>query len=457
LESSTSTQERELAEGQIIGTYRVLRQVGAGGFGRVYEVEALDSGERFAVKVGRRPALEGRMAREARLAALLKSPHSVRVFGFELMDDRSPLIVMEFLRGISLREYLAMRGRVEPALALRWACELAEALREAHAIGLVHRDLKPSNLFLAETGHGVELKLLDFGLARAWASWGEPSVTDSQMVLGSPAYMSPEQIRSHNVTPQSDIWSFGIVLHEMLAGTRPFNSGSNPGLLAAIAADAPASLQRDCPGLSPAIYGIVERCLSKSPQERFRDARELHCALASARSRDFQRPRRAEEPTTATLSAQREPPSPRHRRRQLYAIVLCMATLGGVLWRWRGTPDTGAEASSRVQIAEPGATARTPRALHPAVVRQGSANSAALRSLDASDAAQPGRQTQGPPASSGRPMASTASPEPTLALPTAKRESSNRAAKADPRRPDAAPPQRATSQPSPAFFAAPDF
>jgi eukaryotic-like serine/threonine-protein kinase len=281
--SSSSLVHTELLPGQLLlEKYLIVRQVGEGGFGRVYEAEQVDvpGRPRVALKLGRGPEHSERMMREARLAALLKSPHSVRVFGVDRLADGSPLIVMELLEGLSLREYIVMRGRVPLALALEWSLQLCAALREAHGIGLVHRDLKPSNIFLAETDQGSrEAKLLDFGLARAPGWAGEFTVTGSDLVLGSPAYMSPEQIRCGEVTNRSDIWAFGVVFQEMITGRRPFYGDNNAALLAAIAADPPEALTTAAPGLARPFYQIAEGCLRKDPEERFANVDQLIALL----------------------------------------------------------------------------------------------------------------------------------------------------------------------------------
>lgn len=412
----------------------MLRKVGEGGFGRVYEAEELESSRRVALKVGRRPEHEGRMVREARLAALLKNRHSVRVLGVEQLEDQSPLIVMELLQGVSVREYLAMRGRVEPALALRWARQLAEALEEAHAIGLVHRDLKPSNLFLAESELGVELKLLDFGLVRGPASSGEHSVTGSDIVLGSPAYMSPEQIRSGDVTPRSDIWSFGVVLHEMLAGRRPFHAESHTGLLAAIAADPPESLRRVCPELPSELHALGERCLRKRPEERFANVRELLGALDRLEASEASRPLRAQEPITATLSA-RQSTTTRRLRAGPWLLLAAALASSAVFWATQRAPERSPESPEPRVAPEP----RTA----PERARVEPSRQAAL-----DQAAEPTASPTGP--------ASTESPG---ALPTRGGEPWRA-----PKQPSPVPPRHETARTGrdrantqQAFFAAPDF
>lgn len=437
-EPSPPLDDRELLEGQSLGAYRVVRKIGEGGFGRVYEATSLDGGNRVALKVGRSLRHEGRMEREARLAARLRSPHSVRVLGVERLANGSPLIVMELLAGVSLREYLAMRGRVEPALALRWGRQLAAALVEAHSIGLVHRDLKPSNLFLAETDAGPAVKLLDFGLARAQASAGEQSITGSDMVLGSPAYMSPEQIRSGDVTLQSDIWSFGVVFHEMLAGSRPFRAESNTGLLAAIAADAPEPLEQARPGLAPCVYELVERCLRKRQSERFTNAGELMEALDRALAAQTSAPDAAAETRTETLNLEPSPAKPSGRSRSVLVVAL-IAAAAGLLYRF-GT-ETRAEAPP---IAEPsGPAAGVPSApappVPPAVVRELPARA------DAADG--PSR-----PVSASSVVAPQPAPSSSAPPPRSREHSPARSPPGERARGDAPATQR--HEP---FFAAPDF
>ncbi len=430
LDSHAPQKDYELSDGQVVlGKYRVAHQVGEGGFGRVYEAEALDGARRVALKVGRGPQHEGRMAREARLASLLKSPHSVRVLGVERLAGGSPLIVMELLEGISLREYLAMRGHVEPQLALRWARQLAEALHEAHSIGLVHRDIKPSNLFLVEVEGGAQLKLLDFGLARVPSGSGEHSVTGSQMVVGSPAYMSPEQIRFGEVSPRSDVWSFGVVLYEMLAGRRPFQAPSNLGLLAVIAADPPEPLEVVCPTLSPAIHRLVERCLHKRPQERFADVSELIKVLDRLPSSDVSRPLYGGEPFTDTRSDPARSRPARRGRLPRWGLALAAATSTAVFWSQSSSLESLSETPAHVS---PQAVAAPPPS---------SAHPSAIPLRDESPGRQAGPRTQRPLRT--RPLAHDppAPPEPSA-------ESPARGARQ---------PEPVGHGPLPLFFAEPDF
>jgi serine/threonine-protein kinase len=187
---------------------------------------------------------------------------------------------MEFLEGQSLRQYLNERGPVPMKLAIEWMRQLCGALKEAHAANLVHRDIKLSNIFLVENSDAPpSVKLLDFGLAKAINGGAEETLTESGVVLGSPAYMSPEQVRAASVGSASDIWSLGVVLYEMLSGARPFRGDTSAAILAAIAADPPVPLHSAAPHVSPSLETVVNRCLRKMPSERFASVVELASAL----------------------------------------------------------------------------------------------------------------------------------------------------------------------------------
>jgi serine/threonine protein kinase len=323
----------------VLGEYRVLEQVGEGGFGRVYAATHLGSGRKVALKLGRRPEHDDRIVREARLAAMLTSPHAVRVLGVEHLEGGCPFIVMEFLQGVSLREYLACHGKVEPNLAITWILELACALHEAHGIGLIHRDLKPSNLFLADVAGGrSQLKLLDFGLARPAERGGEWSVTGNELVVGSPAYMSPEQVRAGEMTSRTDIWSLGVVLHEMLAGKRPFRASTSAGILAAISADPPEPLTEACPGLPPHLVEVVTR---------LREVLRSSAGAASALG---------EESCTRTVSAELLPavrPKVPARARAWAALALGLVSVLGALGAL-GLSSTERDVHSTTRISPPG-------------------------------------------------------------------------------------------------------
>src|SRR6187399_1797283 len=158
----------QLQPGQVINRkYQIAEELGSGGFGCVYAAKNLNLGTRVAIKLRREPGPDARLWREAQLAATLRSPYSVRVFDVDRLEDGTPYIVMEFLEGETLREYLRYSGRAPIERAVHWTLQICAALREAHAAGLVHRDIKPSNLFLVGSGPlEAHIKLVDFGLAK---------------------------------------------------------------------------------------------------------------------------------------------------------------------------------------------------------------------------------------------------------------------------------------------------
>jgi len=193
-------------------------------------------------------------------------------------------MVMEYLDGVDLAQRIAHEGRLPLPDVARYVLEACEALSEAHAVGIVHRDLKPANLFLARRpDQSTIVKLLDFGISKSpTAGGGAPAhVTSTQAIMGSPVYMSPEQLVSaKNVDARSDIWSLGVVLYEALAGTPPFMAESMPQVVTRILHTPAPRLALARPELPPAVDAIVTRCLSKDPVARFGDVAELAWALS---------------------------------------------------------------------------------------------------------------------------------------------------------------------------------
>ncbi|HVJ20233.1 MAG TPA: serine/threonine-protein kinase, partial [Polyangiaceae bacterium] len=211
-------------EGDLLaGKYRVERVIGVGGMGVVVAARHLHLDVRVALKF-LLPSLKqdgeivARFLREGQAAARIKSEHVGRIMDVGSFDDGSPYLVMEYLEGRDLAAELASRGRLSVAEAVAHVLQALEALAEAHQSGIVHRDLKPSNLFLTRRADGSALiKVLDFGISKAaFGEGGEAVLTRSQGIMGSPQYMSPEQIRSaKRVDQRSDIWSTGVILHEL--------------------------------------------------------------------------------------------------------------------------------------------------------------------------------------------------------------------------------------------------
>jgi len=221
-----------------------------------------------------------RFTREAQAAAQLKSEHVARVLDVGMTDDGTPYIVMEYLEGHSLADQVETHGVLDVASAVEYAIQTCEGLAEAHARGIVHRDIKPENLFLVERAPGWgTIKILDFGISKV--AFAEGSNVSTGIIMGSPCYMSPEQLRSTaTVDHRSDIWSLGATLHELLAGAHAFDpSQTLPALVAAIL-EAPAPPLRQLrPEVPEELAAIVAGCLTKERDQRFQSAAELAMAL----------------------------------------------------------------------------------------------------------------------------------------------------------------------------------
>lgn len=281
----------------IAGKYRVERELGRGGMGVVLLAhhEALDRHVALKLLKGdKHDAPEravARLAREARATSALASEHVARVMDVDTHDDGSPFIVMEYLRGKDLGQLLAERGRLPFSEGVAYVLQATEALAEAHSLGIVHRDLKPSNLFLTARKDGTPLiKVLDFGISKLTeVNINEPSgpwlrdgsITAPDAVLGSPLYMSPEQLQNtKHVDARTDIWSIGVVLFQLLTGRLPFEADSILALGAKIAAGTPTDVWKECPDVPIGLTEVVLRCLAKAPADRFANMIELALALS---------------------------------------------------------------------------------------------------------------------------------------------------------------------------------
>jgi serine/threonine-protein kinase len=274
----------------IQGKYRIDRVIGHGGMGTVYAAHHLVLDEMVAIKViapeiARSADLSARFLMEARAAARLKSAHVARVLDADMREDGLLFIVMELLEGRDLADTIAADGPMTLVDAADVMLEALEGLAHAHAAGLVHRDLKPSNLFLAEQADGSRVvKVLDFGISKSTLGrFGEKLVTltNQGKLLGSPGYMSPEQMRdSSKVDVRSDVWSMGTVFFELLTGDRPWEGESPSAVFAAVLETEPRSVQLYRRDLPTAIDDIIRRCLRKPVDDRYPSVGELARALA---------------------------------------------------------------------------------------------------------------------------------------------------------------------------------
>jgi len=278
-----------LREGELVagGKYRLERQIGSGGMGVVFSAMHVHLEQRVALKflhadASANPEIVERFWREARAAVKVQSEHVARVMDIGQLDNGQPYIVMEFLEGDDLEHIVKQSGPLAVGDAIRYLLHACEALAEVHAQGIVHRDIKPANLFLATRADGTSIvKLLDFGISKAAPQFAaDASLTNTAAVIGSPRYMSPEQLRSsRDVDARSDVWALGVTLFELLGGKSPFARGTMPEVCASILKDEPLSLIGVRPEISKDLESVIRRCLSKEPDGRYRNVAELALAL----------------------------------------------------------------------------------------------------------------------------------------------------------------------------------
>jgi len=282
---------REMVQpGDILaGKYRVDRVLGQGGMGVVVQATHWQLAKRVAVKflMPEAMAAEGamdRFLREARAAVQFKGEHVARVMDIGTLETGAPFIVMEYLEGLDLAALLHANGPLPIQTAVDYVLQVCEALAEAHGtLGIVHRDLKPANLFLTQRPDGAALiKVLDFGISKMQnlSATISGSITSDTAVIGSPLYMSPEQVvSSRDVDQRTDIWSLGIILHELVVGAPPFRGESGPAVMVSIAVGIPPPLCSERPDAPPELEAVVKRCLSKDRRQRFESVAELARAL----------------------------------------------------------------------------------------------------------------------------------------------------------------------------------
>lgn len=272
--------------------YRVEQVLGVGGMGVVVRAHHLYLDERVAIKFIRSEALSipevvARFVREARAAVKIRNEHVARVIDVGTLETGAPYMVMEFLEGVDLSTLKHAGGTLLPVpTAVDYVLQALEAIAEAHALGIIHRDLKPANLFLTHRADGSPIiKVLDFGISKVTSISGsstpELGLTKTSATMGSPLYMSPEQmVSSRDVDVRTDIWAVGVILYELLSGQPPFSGETLPQLCAAILQQQPRAIAEMRSDLPPGLEAIVQRCLDKSPQNRFANVGDLALALA---------------------------------------------------------------------------------------------------------------------------------------------------------------------------------
>jgi len=294
--ASADPAQRNLVGAILSRRWKLVRLLGEGGMGEVYAAEPVGGGPPVAVKILRpeyltEPQVLARFLEEAQLCMRLIHPNIVRMLESTTAEDGSPYLVMELLEGVPLGAYTDNGGRVPVAQAVPILQGILAGLAAAHAQGVVHRDLKPDNAFLTRAQDGTfVVKVLDFGIAKVMeAAGGMGNRTRTGMLLGTPGYMSPEQIKNaRDVDQRADLWSAGVMFYEMLSGRVAFPAPTEYARLTAVLASEPEPIERIDPALAP-LAPFLKRALAKNRDERFGSALEMARALAAAAPHAAQR------------------------------------------------------------------------------------------------------------------------------------------------------------------------
>jgi serine/threonine protein kinase len=324
-----------IAPGSTLGPYQIISVLGKGGMGEVYRARDTRIGREVAIKVlpeiyAADPDRWRRFEQEARVAGILNHPNIITIYDIGTHEG-SPLIVFELLEGETLRARLsaAAPSPLPPDTAVDYALQIARGLAAAHKKNIVHRDLKPENLLITEDGR---VKILDFGLAKLTqpsvalealnSAGADTGLTSAGVIMGTAAYMAPEQVRGQTADHRADIFAFGAVLYEMLAGQQPFRAASAFEIMNAILKEEPPTLAQINSSITPALQRVISRCLAKSPEARYQSVQDVVFDLES-----LPKSSSASEP----VSARRAP----HRSTRLAwigAALGVLAAIAPVLW-----------------------------------------------------------------------------------------------------------------------------
>jgi hypothetical protein len=266
-------------------TFRLVRVLGEGGMGRVYEAEHVRiSAKRFAIKMlhpeyAQQPQILARFMREAEATAAIESPHVLEVYDVDRTPEGRPYIVGELLQGRELADHIKRSGKMQLGPAVYVVRQICKALRAAHAKGIVHRDMKPENVFLTGELQRPIVKILDFGISKVESGTG-PELTRTGMIMGTPAYMSPEQARGQRIDHRTDIYAVGAILYAVLTGRKPFDGDDATAIMLRVLREDPPPPRAVEPTISGAVEGIIQRAMAKDPQHRYASVEELDEALA---------------------------------------------------------------------------------------------------------------------------------------------------------------------------------
>lgn len=270
----------------LCGNYKVLRIIGEGGMGRVYEAQHTRiAGKRFAIKLlhpefARQPGVLARFQREAEASAAISHPNVVGVYDVDRTADGTPFMVSELLEGHDLSKQLEKSVRISPMQAVTIARQVCRALQAAHDKGVIHRDVKPENVFLTGTLEDPSIKVLDFGISRLEGA-GSSSLTKTGMVLGTPAYMPPEQAAGKAVDGRVDVYGVGAILYRALTGRLPYGDDEPAVTIAKLLTSEPERPRQISPDIPESLEMIIQKAMAREPERRFQTLRELELALES--------------------------------------------------------------------------------------------------------------------------------------------------------------------------------
>lgn len=282
-----------------LGSYRLISQLGSGGMGEVWRAEDTKLLRQCAIKIlpaqlASDPEWKERFLREARAVAQMTHPNIATIYNIE-QDGDTLFMAMELVEGEALSTLIG-RGPMNPLDVVRIAIQVADGLGEAHRKGIVHRDVKPDNIIVSTR----YVKILDFGIAKQIGGSRDSNLTQGNMVIGTPHYMSPEQAMGKEVDSRTDIFSLGVVLYEMLTGKKPFVGAAVTETLLKIVTQEPEDIASAAPSVMPALTNVVRRCMMKAPPDRFADCDELRLALVRSLKEEPGVTRQAQIPTVPT-------------------------------------------------------------------------------------------------------------------------------------------------------------